>query len=331
MAGFRKGGDEAAEAAKSQGGGAAFARVQYLMDSMFENDQIVLRYVTDKQDWIYVDQHMMKTKNKPADWGDSNWPSQMTGVCRYDEAFGGKYSDCYICDGQFTNDWGRVIKPTIRDWAIACIRDEVVATPDMVGSTLPDGREVTAEMVGTRLGFTDRMRKVARPKRDDKGEIIKGADGKAEVEEIEERALVVVNMAPTNYFDSLRAAASIYGTACDRDYVVKRQGEKKDKVYNHIPLDPTGLKPGTEGWKRYTDAIEEQGLDLEAIIADKASDEYYALFFDPSKTPAARGGGSAADGAAKPEVAAAPSNEVDGDRLEAMRNRVKAATTVAVD
>lgn len=305
--GFRRGGEAAKEEAAKAGGGR-FSRVNYL--SVDDGEQVVVRYLTDSPDWIYVDQHAsVPTKNKPKGH-EGNWPEAMPAVCRYDEAFKGVHSDCYICDAQIKNKWNRVCKATVRVWALACLREEVLWTEE-------DAKEGLCEQkqVGRRRGYQDAVREI--DERDEKGETTGNT--------IQERAIVVVNFAPSNYFNNLQSMYGIYETVCDRDYVVSRSGEGKDADYDHIPLDPTpNLTPETDRWQKYTDAIKEQNLDLEAIIADKASDEYYARFFDPNKEAPSRSKDGAKGGKDDaPPAPAETSNDVDQDRLEAMRNRVR--------
>lgn len=303
---FRKGGQGAQQEAEQTGGG--FARTEYL--KVEDDGQVTLRYLTDSPDWIYVDQHAgAPTKNKPEDFS-GNWPKSMPATCRYDEAFKGVHTDCYICDAGLTNTYGKPCKPTIRVWALACLREEVIGTKEMVAKG-----EIEESQVGKRLGFKDAMREIA--DRDEKGQ----ETGKTRLE----RAIVVVNMAPSNYFNGLQSLYGVYGTVCDRDYVVKKSGKGKDTAYNHIPLDPTpNLKPGMERWEKYEKSVKEQNISLEEIISDKASDDYFARFFDPSKTPAPRGGGENTSGGGQaPEAPAAPADEVDADALAAMRARVR--------
>lgn len=304
--GFRRGGEAAREeAAKSQGG---FARTNYL--SIEDGQQEVVRYITDSPDWIFVDQHAgVPTKNKPKDH-EGNWPESMPAVCRYDAAFKGVHSDCYIDDAQIKNQWGRLCKPTVRVWALACLRQEVLWTEEDAANG-----DCEKDQVGRRRGFTDAMREI--DERNEKGE----ATGNT----IQERAIVVVNFAPSNYFNGLQSMYGIYGTVCDRDYVVKRTGKGKDADYDHIPLDPTpNLKPGTDRWDKYAQAVKEQNLDLEAIVSEKASDEYYARFFDPNKEAPARGGDKKSSKSDTPPAPAeSGGNDVDQDRLAAMRERVR--------
>jgi hypothetical protein len=304
---FRKGGDQATKAAENQGGGR-FARVEYL--SIDEGEQEVLRYLTDKDDWIFVDQHAsVPTKNKPKDY-EGNWPKSMPAVCRYDEAFEGQFKDCYICDQGLTNQWGRPCKPTIRNWALACIREEVVGTKEMAAAG-----EIEESQIGKRLGFRDAIREI--DERDEKGE----PTGKV----LQERRIVVVNMAPSNYFNGLSAIASAFGgTICNQDFVVKRTGEGKDAVYTHIGLGITeNLAPGTERWKKYEESMKAQNIDLVKILSDRASDEFYARFFDETKTVPSKGEGSSKGESSAPEVPKNDDTDVDQDRLAAMRERVR--------
>jgi hypothetical protein len=318
---FRKGGQAAQEAAAAQSG-SRFHRTPYL--SIEENEQEVLRYITDSDDWVYVLQHAnVPTKNKPEGY-TGNWPQSMPAVCRYDEAFKGIYSDCYIDDAGLQNNWGRPCKPTIRVWALACLREEVIGDKKMFKAG-----EIEESQIGKRLGYRDQMRDV--DERNDKGE----PTGKT----TQERAIVLVNFAPNNYFNALNSIYSIYGTVCDRDYVVKRTGEGKDANYDHIGYDMTqNLHPAferdgkhfeeTDSWARYGQALKEQNIDLGSIIAERASDDFYARFFDPTKTPEPRGGdkasGSSAPAQAKEPVVPSPAdNDVDPEKLAAMRARVR--------
>lgn len=307
---FRKGGEAAQEASKNSGGG--FRKTNFF--GIEENEQAVLRYLTDKDDWIFVDQHAgAVTKPAPKDF-EGNWPKSMPAVCRHDEAFAGMFDGCYICDNKVQNTYGKVSKPTVRIWALACLREEVIGTKELVEQGV-----CTEDQIGKRIGFTDATRKV--PKFDDEGKAIEG-------EEVEERAIVVVNMAPNNYFNALTATGQVYGgTVCDRDYVVKRSGKGTDTEYSNVPLDATpNLKPGTESWKRYEKAIEEQGLDLGTLVMDRASDEYYGRFWDPAyKDPKGEPQASGKEA----DVPAKADDGVDEDRLAAMRERVRATTAPA--
>jgi hypothetical protein len=105
-------------------------------------------------------------------------------------------------------------------------------------------------------------------------------------------------------------------------------------VYTHIPLDPTPSLHGaytnnegehvaaTERWlEKYPPAIAAQHLDLNEMIAHRASDEYYGRFFDPSKSSASSNG--TAPQSSAPDVPETPADAVDEDKLAAMRARVR--------
>jgi hypothetical protein len=305
---FGKGGKAAAAAdeAVRAASGKHFRRTPYL--SIEDGDYQIVRYLTDSPDWTYVKQHPgAPTKNGPADY-KGTWPTSMPAICRHDDAFEGIYDDCYICDAELIDNWGKKCTPKVRVWALAVLREEVVGTQEMA-----DAGQIPAEKVGFLVGCRDVYREV--DETNEKGE----ATGK----KVKELAIVLVNFAVSNFFDGLNSAYGTYGTVCDRDFKVERKGTSKDTEYFNIGLDPTpNLKPGTEKWQKYLDAIEEQKVDVEEIISDRASDDYFARFFDPNKTVASK---SDSDSAPTTQQAAAPSNDVDPERLQALRDRVKGA------
>ena len=310
---FGRGGDSAQEAedalSASRGG---FARTHYL-PIIGKDKSMVLRYITDEQDWIHAMTHGgAQTKNKPSDWPEARkWPEQMPATCRHDKAFVNMYGDCYICDNNVMGGFGKASKPTLRISAIACLREEVLWTAELVAQ-----RGADPVLIGKRAGYRDATREIAET--DEKGE----PTGKTRIEP----ALVLVQKAMSNYFGGLKAMAKNYGTICDRDFIVQQRNENKDIEFHHIPLDKDGLAPGTEGWKRYEDALVAQKLDIQAILADKASDDYFARFFDPTKIPAPRQGkDDSTAGSQDSAQQSAPTNEPDPDRLAAMRARVQSA------
>jgi hypothetical protein len=293
---LRRGGAGAQEAADAAVG-SKFPKVPYF--SLEENKSTVLRFLTDSPDWIYVKQHTaVPTKNKPAEF-TGNWPTSMPAVCRHDEAFQGIYADCYICDLPVMNphDANKPLKPAVRVWALAVEREPVVEN-------------------GVTLGYRNVMVDV--DVKDEKGE----STGKTE----KQIKIVLVNMGMKNFFSGLQG---IYGllqpnSVCTRDMVIKRTGSGINTDYQIIPLDPIpDHVPGSDSWKKYEDAIVAQGIDLEKIVAERASDEYYARFFDPTKTaPAQNSGGSAGTGTEAKAEPATSNDVVDQDRLAAMAARV---------
>lgn len=288
MAGnFRRGADAAQEASKA---GGNFARTEFF--KIEDGKTAILRFLTDAEDWIVVDQHqMVPTKGRPADYPtDANWPEKMGAVCRNDPAFEGVYEDCYICD--HIVDGKKVRKPGARTWALACLREEVVE----------DGKVV---------GLRDLTREVTIPEKDGQPE-----------KTVTEKAIVVVNMGFKNFYAILQGFAGRYGTVLDRDYWVKRSGAGTDTTYQIVPLDPIETEQGrfdlrNEGMMaRY-----ETDMNLEDIISERADDEFYARFFDPRFT--ATKDGVVKTGEAPAAAPAQPEQDVSAERMAALADRVK--------
>jgi hypothetical protein len=319
---FGRGGESAAEAEEqlSASRGGNFRKTNYL-PKIGKGKSIFIRYVLDSQQWYYANAHpAVPTKNKPANWPEGrSWPKTMPAVCRYDKTWKGIHADCYICDAKLINEWGRPCNPVLRVWTIAVIREEVIGTQEMV-----DKEIIPAEMVGKRVGFKDATREI--------DEV--DAEGKPTGNKKQEIAMIVVNQAMPNYFSGLQAMFGVFGTLCDRDYVLLQKDEGKDVDFQHIHMDPSAShQPGTESWKRYEQAIKDQGIDIEALLVDRASDDFYATFFDPNKeAPIKEKKEDVKTPASAPtaQQAAAPDHDVDQEALKAMRDRLKVQGPVTV-
>lgn len=288
---FRKGADAAQHASK----GGAWARTEFF--KLEDKGKVLVRFITDSEPdpktgeggWITVDQHqMVPTKPKP-DGHDGNWPEKMGSVCRKDEAF--DYGECYICD--FLVDGKKIKSAAGRTWALACIREEVQENGQIVG-------------------YRDKTRTVTRK------------EGDKEVE-VTEKAIVVVNMAWKNFFSTLKGFAEYYGTILDRDYLIIRSGSDQSTTYQIIPMDPIVVDDKGTRFDVRDPAVAERyhtDLDLGEAIADRASDDFYARFFDPRFTPSKDGDKVESTGQA-PDTAK-PTNEVDDEgKLAELANRVK--------
>jgi hypothetical protein len=330
---FGRGGESAGEAddALSASRGGNFRKVHYL-PKIGKNKSIFIRYILDSPDWYFMNAHpSAPTKNKPSNWPEGrSYPKSMPAVCRHDKAFQAQfdkagtlvapamYTDCYICDSKMLNEWGKPCNPVVRVWTIACIREEVIGTDEMVAKGV-----IKAEQVGKRVGFKDATREIEEV----------DAEGKLTGKKTIEPALIVVNQAVSNFFGGLQAMFGIFKTVCDRDYVLLQKDEKKDVDYQHIHMDETpNHKPGTPSWDRYTQAIKDQGIDLPAMLTDRSSDDFFATFFDPNKEPVIKvkkGEEAAASPAGAPatQQSAAPSNDPDPAMLQAMRDRVRGVTS----
>lgn len=283
---FRTGAEAAKDAAKSSGG---FARTNFF--GLGDGDTAIIRLLTDANAWITVDQHqMVPTKPKPADYSaDAKWPEKMGSVCRKDPAF--EFGECYICENLV--DGKKVKKAAPRQWALACLREEVIEE-------------------GKIVGYKDKTREVTIPAKDGQPE-----------RTVTEKAIVVVNMAYKNFFSLLEGFAGRYGTVLDRDYWIKRNGDDKDTSYNIVPIDPIQTPEGIfdlrepKFMERY-----ETDLDLATVITERADDEFYAKFFDPRFTVI---DDKVVPSGSAPAVSApqAQDPEVDPDRLAALASRVK--------
>jgi len=269
---FRRGGSAAEQAEKEANVSSSGRRGPDFFGLKEDGESTVIRLLTDHDDWIWVDQHsFVPTKPGPKD--AEKWPKSMTSVCRKDNAFEGHYSDCYICDAKLKNSFGKVATPRIRVWALAIERELVRG----------DGSEALGGPAkqGVVIGVRDKV--------DEVDEL--GADGKATGNKLSYPRIIVINMPMKGFFSHLKAIHGLYGTVVDRDFQVTRSGTGTDTEYKFAAIDPirdaTGtnvVAPGTPAWDKYLQAVNEREISLEAIVADKATDEYYARFFDPTKT-----------------------------------------------
>lgn len=294
---FRRGADAAKEAA-SKSSGSSFARTHFF--GIKDGERAVVRFLTDATDWLVVAQHsMVTTRPAPADF-KGNWPQANTAVCRRDVAFSGMYSDCYVCD-HVQGKGGKPSKPVQRQWALAVLREEVT-----------DGGRV--------VGYRDQVRKVAEMR-----------DGQPTGVEVEEKAVVVINMAYNNFFSALDGYAGIYGTVLDRDYLIKRTGGGLDTTYQIVPIDPITLSDGRRFDLREPDLMAryEPLPDLGAIVTERSSDEYFARFFDVRLPQPASTEGRSNPAAQSVPTATVVSNDVDADALAALAARVKGYTDPA--
>jgi hypothetical protein len=296
-----------AEAAKKASKGASFAKTHYL--SLDENEEIVVRPITDGHKVITVLQHqMVPTKPAPKD-STGNWPEKMGAVCRMDEAFAGMYDDCFICDHKLERNPknGKPKGPAARNWMLACVREKIVV----------DGEE----------GWRNKKREIQKVDK----------DGKPTGETFEELDTVVINLGHRNFTGPFLGFAGLYKTLLDRDYWIKREGTEIDTVYRIAPLDPIYVdhpETGEEvvldlrdpafmqryGFKDEDDAFEA----LVKIVTERSSDEFYARFFD-TRVKVSDDGTVTAASSAEQAVAAtpAPGNDVDPKRLEELRKRVR--------
>lgn len=284
-------GTEGIEDAMKRGSGN-FRRTE--MFSLEDGEECWIRFLTDLTPGgvISVFQHFnAPTRTAPADYKGDSWPSHMGAVCRRDEAFAGMYDDCYICDVLMPSD--KKVKRSKRQWVLGVLREEV--------------RED-----GLLIGYRDKRRTIT----------IAAKDGRPE-QEIEEPAVVYVNMGAKNFFNPLRGFFGKYGTVLDRDYWIKREGEGLETTYSIIPEDPIRTDEGV-----YTAADPEvlkkyEGLaDLEEEIVRRSSDEHYGRFFD-TRLPQSSTSGGGESGAAPVAQQTKPETDTSAARLAQLAERVK--------
>lgn len=245
-------------------------------DGELYGESVVVRWVTDEGDWRETRQHsFVNTKDAPADLPEGKkWPAKMGGVCRQSPGFDQVYDECYICEApQYRKEdaKGRLRKPYagLRMWAVGVVREPVIGTKEMA-----DRGEIQAYEVGSPVGYVDATY--------DK-EIYENGEATGKTEK--RKKFVVANFGLDNFFNALLGFFNVYGTVLDRDYKITRKGAGTETEYEIAPLDkekitlngrevPFDLR-NPEIAKDY-----EIPFNLDEIIGNLASDEYYEWFFD---------------------------------------------------
>lgn len=254
-----------------------------------DGETAFVQFVTDPYEWITVDMHnAVPTKPKPAKW-EGNWPDKMNAVCRLTKD-GNKqpiYNDCYICENiKDPRDASKPYRKTTRTWALAVMMEEVKG----------DGSEETGgpSKLGKRIGF--RARKTEVTKRD--------AEGKPTGESEVRPEVVFVTMGWKNFFAALEGAALVNdGTITNLVFAIKRSGTELDTTYSITSLGEQKADFNQAKWAeklgvKITGHDEDNNpvkvyppeIDIERLLDERSSDEYYGRFFDPNSeyTPAER-------------------------------------------
>lgn len=319
----------ASEAKTRSGSKGKFPKSHFF--GLDDGEQTIVRFLTDMEEnpqypwvapWATVEQHQnIPTKPQPQGFPEGRtWPKRMGVVCRHAKLANGQqwFPDCYICDEMRKPD-GKPYKAQPRTWALACLREEVVEN-------------------GVRVGYRDAQREVA----------VLGPDGKPTDQMTTERAVVMINLAWKNFFGPLSKQAGMYGTGTvmDRDYIIRRDGEGFDTEYAFLGAD---IIPGMDArlphvygrycgvdpdklaaWKADPSSFvpERDGqlltlpVDLDAEIDRRASEDFYARWFDPTKTVEWGGGSGGDSGNGSAPVASSQDPETKA-KLDALANRVK--------
>jgi hypothetical protein len=297
---------EGIESAEEAGARKSFGRsLEYF--SLDDGKSIDGRFLTDARpvahgrmrSWLTVKQHnQMPTRPAPSDLKEGQrWPKAMGGVCRHEKAFTGMFDDCYVCD-VYNVSSGKVNKPKDRTWGLFLVREMVMENGVMVGM-----RDVTEEIEVT--GDDGQTRKITRPK------------------------ILIVNQAWQTFWGHYSTHVDMHGTVLNRDFRIFRRGTELDTDYPPAPFDAVPLDGTTEPLdfrnlahvEAYDAKYGKDWIpDLGAIVTDKASDEYYARFFDPSKPFPKREGEKASDENAPVKP---PSNDPSDEELAALASRVQ--------
>jgi hypothetical protein len=291
---LRSKGATAAEEAQASHG-RRFGKFDYLQ--LEEGQAVVVRFVTEFDDWPSGDVHM-GVPTKPAPKGkdgkpQQKWPAFMSALCRedkknfwdpdtqeWDEGYGP--GGCWIHNnlvGQLDKYQKDMAKTSVRCWALAVIREE----------TGEPGARVARDA--------------------------KTADGK--------RKIVVVNQAYYGFFSQLNGIAQANGSTVDRDMWIKKKekGGGNFSEYSIIPRDrDPDHHPGTESWDSILAEILERNLDLDEMVLNTSSQDYYDKFFNPAVETKATDE-EEEDAAAAEGQPAAP----DDEALKAMQARVRSA------
>lgn len=297
MSKFARGADAAKEASK----GVQFDRAQYF--SLKDKEEIVLRFLTDAEEWITVDQHnYVPTKPEP-EGNEGKWPKVMGTVCRKTKLGDGStlHDDCYICEHMKKPD-GKPYRATARTWALAVVRHEV------------------KDEDGKVLGFRDGVRTVQETDK----------DGKPTGEEKKQKEIVILNQGYKNFFSTLQGFAGRYGTVLDRDYYVKRDGDDQNTTYHIVPLDPIETKDPDDPEnlirldlrdERLMKRYETDMPDLEELVERRADQEYYDRFFVPGKDGSSSKGSS--NGSGSDESSDSGGGDVPDERVKELADRVR--------
>jgi hypothetical protein len=274
------------------------------LDGRFLSDGVSIDHGLLRK-WITAKQHNRQpTRPAPSNLKEGQkWPKEMGGVCRHDKAFATMYTDCYICD-HYNVESGKVNKAKDRTWGLMLVRTPTLdATGKLVGM-----EDVLEDVTITEDG---KERTIQRPK------------------------IVVINQAWSTFWSHYSPYLDMNGTVLDRDYRIFRKGSELDTDYPPAPFDPALFtytnaagQPVTEPLdfrnKAHFDAYtakygEGWCPDLGEIVADKASDDFYARFFDPTKPFPVREGESDSG----PVTSKPAANEPTDEELAALAARVQ--------
>jgi hypothetical protein len=272
------------------------------------------RIVTDLDEMVGADTHMFcDTKPKPEEFKGDNWPSAMPCICMNDrmfripdadgrptDAFEEGYGNCHI----HNRDRGK-----IRDGKYK--RDKSV--PDNQTYALAVAREpILDERTKRPTGFRDYTDEFKLP------------DGTVK----KVPRFVIISQKYRNFWSALEASIFM-GNAPVGAYDFKVSRKENDYIFSPTVADPV-LYPGSEAWKRYAEALELVGFDLDEEILRMGSQDWYDRWFVEGAVPKDGYGRSGDDAAAEEDPAAGPAPEQASDEeVDVFRDQLKAARSTA--
>jgi hypothetical protein len=300
---------EAAERAAEEAKKSSFHRVPTLR--IKDGDQVCIRFISERT--VTFGMHSgVDTKPKPAEF-KGEWPKSMFAVCQNDKAFRLRdenreildayeegYGDCYIHaamkgkkDPKYDTDKSQA---RVQTFGLAVQR-----------------KPRTDPVSGVTVGF------------DDVTEEFRDADGA--VHRVPK--VVIIQQTYSNFWAPLKASMFMGSQMLtDKDFGITRK--ENDYLPSPGPQTPD-LAPGTPAWKRYEDTLELLGFDLVEHLLELASADWYARWFDPSRTPKGGYGRRDSDGDDTEEAteAAAAGDTPDQGEVDAFAERLRAARTKA--
>jgi hypothetical protein len=281
---FKRGAKAAQEAAENNGP-QGFERTQYLR--LEAGESVRVRLLHDGDEWYYASTHSFVPLRDPnPEWSDERkkfyTDKNMSATCRRDENIG--EAECYICDvlpsvkpnpktanAKSPKNKGKYW-PQVRYFIPVVLREPIVGTQKMIDEGLIPA-EVTrgGKMVSTVdqiMSWTDKTESV--------DEI--GADGQPTGSKVLGPAIRLVEASYGNSIANLQNLweMSDEGTLLDRDVVMTRDGEGMDTKYLWVDKARTPSHDLSDPATREKYHIP----DIEKLITERASEEYYAKFFD---------------------------------------------------
>jgi hypothetical protein len=324
--GFRQGTESAKEAASR---GPSSRKVDFLR--MDDTDLIFCRFLTDYYEIMDVMVHTMyPTKPKP-DGSEGNWPKTISAVCRNTKMGDGQpmFPDgCYCCQHPRLDD-GKPRAATPRTYGLLVLREEVMSD----GSekfVRPGSNPPQIIPKGQRAGFRDK-------KREYQGFDFNTNQPVGAVEMIPD--VMLAEYGWNNFWVDIEGIQQLFGTVCNQEMTIRRTGKgMNDTKYHIVGLgitahdmrDPAVLaKYGIEvvGFDDMGRPLKKYPPEysLPHMLYNRASDDYYARWIDPTKTVERGTAG------VEQVVTKAPQEEVSQASLEAMRARLQSSQAPPVE